>query len=435
MTQTDVNRIARRLVLMIGGEAMQSCFHFALGIALIHVLSAHDYGVFAIVMVIGGVGLTYIRSLTAMPASIWIGQSQSRAGADAYEVTFGSGATLLSALMAVAIALVLRFWADRGAAIAGGCFIGLWSLRSHLRTTFFARGRQRIVGFSDLVFTLSGASLAGVALWAGGDLLLEVFFALTVANTLGIAAMLALSRRPFRISYGPKMRRRYARLWRQLSWSGVSVTTTNLQGQGIALLVTAIAGPAAYAPIAAVLTLFVPLRVAATALVNLMQPELASLLAQSEDERVWRQVKIWAAIMGTGGFAYGAAMTTLLPMIKSQAFEGTPVHLIGIFAWAIHSVTMLYVMPRIVLEAMTAFRTVALITTVAAIISIACITLLLFLAPVAWALAGAAISEIIVLTASWIVVRRRLHGMSEGSSLAFTHRQQPAVAPLTSPGS
>ena len=64
--------LLRRLALMVGGEAIQSGFHFALNIALLHVLSASGYGIFAIGMVMGGVGLAYIRSLTAVPASIWM---------------------------------------------------------------------------------------------------------------------------------------------------------------------------------------------------------------------------------------------------------------------------------------------------------------------------------------------------------------------------
>jgi len=48
-------QLVRRLVLMIGGEAMQSGFHFALNIALLHMLSAQGYGLFAIGMVMGGV--------------------------------------------------------------------------------------------------------------------------------------------------------------------------------------------------------------------------------------------------------------------------------------------------------------------------------------------------------------------------------------------
>ena len=85
-----------RFVLMISGEAIQSAFHFALNIIMAHRLSAHDYGVFAIAMVIGGLSLTYIRALTGMPASIWVGQSRDRPAATGYEVMFGSAALALS---------------------------------------------------------------------------------------------------------------------------------------------------------------------------------------------------------------------------------------------------------------------------------------------------------------------------------------------------
>ena len=56
--------------MMVGGEAMQSGLSFALNVALLHVLPAKQYGVFALIMVIGGIGLTYIRALTAMPRKI-----------------------------------------------------------------------------------------------------------------------------------------------------------------------------------------------------------------------------------------------------------------------------------------------------------------------------------------------------------------------------
>ncbi len=83
MTYQDVRRTIARLVVMIGGEAMQSAFHLGINLALLHQVSAHDYGIFALVMVIGGLGLTYVRSLTGLPASICISQSRSAAAANA----------------------------------------------------------------------------------------------------------------------------------------------------------------------------------------------------------------------------------------------------------------------------------------------------------------------------------------------------------------
>lgn len=431
MKLSEIVRIARRLVMMVGGEAMQSGFHFALNLVLVHMLSAKGYGIFAIVMVFGGLSLTYIRSLTALPASISIGQSTTRSAADANDVTFGSAALLLSVLMGVGVAILLHLWLDSGA-IVGGCFVGLWAMRSHLRITFFARKWQNSASLSDLVFTLSGfLGLLAIARYGTGDLLFWVFLLLAAANGLSILAMLALSRRRLRVSFGAPMRRRYYRLWPQLSWSALSVTTANLQGQGVAVLVTAIAGPAAYAPIAAVLLLFVPLRVAITAVVNMVQPDIAKLLARGDKARVWQLCRTWSAIVGAGGFAYGAAMFLVLPYIRAEALAGVPLHLIGFFAWVIFTSTMLYVMPRSVLEVMMAFRTVTLITAASAVVGAAAIVLALLLAPPAWALGGGAISEVVVLVACWWNVRQRLRrSEQEARQPKFTPAATAPLSPL-----
>jgi O-antigen/teichoic acid export membrane protein len=422
MNRTDLTRTMQRLTLMLSGEAMQSGFHFALNIALLRVLSARDFGVFAIVMVIGGLSLAYIRALTGMPATVLIGRSRTRLAADAYDVTFGSGAALLSVLIAICVDLLLNVWLDAGA-FAGGCFVGLWSMRSYLRMACFARRQQMAATVGDLAFILSGAVIA-FALWGNGEgLLPRVFLALAAANGISIAVMLTLSHRPFRISYRSQVRQRYARLWHQLGWSGLSVTASNVQGQAVALLVTGFGGPAAYAPIAAALVFFTPLRITATALGNMLQPELSAELARGERAHVWRQTKIWSLIAGLAGLVYGVAIIIMLPRIESHALEGSPVRLIGFFACVIYTMIMLYIMPRILLEVMTAFRTVAAITAAAAVVSAALVVVILMVAPPALALAGGAASEALVVAASWVVIYRKLHVVAgvEGAGQAFMY--------------
>jgi O-antigen/teichoic acid export membrane protein len=399
-------RLPRRLIVMIGGEGMQSALHFGLNIALLRTLAPRDYGVFAIVMVIGGLGLTYIRALTAMPASIRIGSSRGPRAAAAHDVIFGSGALVLAGLIAILVAAMLRLWLGADG-LAGGAFVGLWSLRSHVRTATFARGRPLLATLGDLVFTACGALMAlGLILVSGEARLHAAFVVLALANGLGIAAMLILSRGPIRISLRRGVRRHYARLWRQLAWSALSVSTTNLQGQGFALLVAAIAGPAAYAPIAAAFVLFVPLRLVATAVVNLKQPALASHLARGETGRVWRQALDWTAILGAGGLLYGAAAMVALPLLRAPSFEGDTLRIAGAFAWAILTTMMLYVMPRIILEAVGAFRTIAAITAGAGAVGMAMVACLLLVTSASWSLAGALASELIVLGACWAVLRR-----------------------------
>ncbi|WP_181171789.1 MULTISPECIES: hypothetical protein [unclassified Mesorhizobium] len=399
--------LLRRLVLMVGGEAMQSGFHFALNIALLHMLSAQGYGLFAIGMVMGGVGLSYIRSLTAVPASIWMGKSTNSAGVDAHDVAFGTAALVVSLLMAGSTAILMHLLGDPSG-IAAGCFVGAWSLRSHMRTALFARRQQVIVSISDAAFTIAGIILTGLTMWLAKDALQTVFYVLAAANLLGIVVLVRLARRTPRISFRMPTRRRYTRLWPQLRWSAFSATTTNIQGQCLALLVAGIAGPAAYAPLAAVLVLFAPLRIISLALFNMTQPELAKLMRNNETSRVWAQAKIWSLVMGIGGLVYGCAILFVLPMIKSQALQDASVGFIGLFVIANFIPVMLYVMPRIILEILGDFRTVAFITTGGAIIGLTLIAILLAIAPPPWSLLGSAVSEIFVLAASWYFARHRI---------------------------
>ncbi|TPN76779.1 hypothetical protein FJ987_12260 [Mesorhizobium sp. CU2] len=392
---------------MIGGEAMQSGFHFALNIALLHLLSAQGYGLFAIAMVLGGVGLSYIRSLTAVPASIWMGKSTNAAGIDAHDVTFGSAALVVALVVGLCSGLLMHMLGDRSG-LAAGCFVGAWSLRSHMRTAFFARRMQVIVSISDAAFTFAGIALAALAIWFSGNALEGSFYALAAANIIGIVVLVRLSPRKLRISFRAPTWRRYAKLWSQLCWSAFSATTTNIQGQCLALLVAGIAGPAAFAPLAAVLVLFAPLRIISLAFVNMTQPELSKLLHSNETARVWAQARIWTLVMGLGSIVYGCAILFILPLIKSQALQGASVGVIGLLAIANYVPIMLYVMPRVVLEIIGDFRIVALITMGGAIVGLALIALILAVAPPTWALAGSAASETFVFALCWYFARHRM---------------------------
>ncbi len=405
--------LIRRLVFMVSGEALQSGFHFALNIYLLHVLTARDYGIFAICMVMGGVGIAYTRSLTAVPASIWIARSKTRHEADAYDITFGSGALLLNLVICLAAMALLWFWGAEGP-VVGGLFIGLWALRSHLRTASFARQRQWIVSISDLAFTSVGCAVAAAILYRGQNVLLGIFEGLTVANGIGIFLLLFLPKKKVRISFRKQIRRRYARLWPQLRWTVFYVTTSLLQGQVIAILVTSMAGPAAYAPIAAIMTLFAPLRIVATAFDNMMQPEMSAAMGRRDYARVWSQALLWSALLGAGCLVYGALVFFIAPYIKSDTFADASIHVLGSSAMVISTLLIMYSMPRIILETASAFGTLAIISGLAGIVGLVSIAVLLAVSTPAWALAGSALSEAAFFVLCWIALHRRL---SDGKRL------------------
>lgn len=403
-------RLAPRLVKLIGGEAMQSAFHLALNLSLLHAVSPYQYGIFTLLMVLGGLGLTYARSMTAIPASTAIAPRSGWA-ADAHEMGFGSAAVVLSAVFGVGVALALSAWLEEGA-LDGALFVGLWMFRSHLRTVFFARGRERIVGISDLCFTLTGVLGAAAAILPGGPHVLDrIFMVLILCNGIGVAVMLALARRRPRFEKPRRLWRRYRALWPVLRWSFLSVTITNLQGQGMALMVGAFAGPAAYAPIAAALVIFMPLRVVAMGFANMLHPELASLAAKKDAAGVRRVMRTWLAPLVLFGLLYFLAALLMLPIVLPSAFEQTPFYFKGFCAWLIVGSALVYLIPRILLEVTEDYRALAMLSGAAAAAGIAAVAALLMTMPSYWAIAGGALSEIIVVVGSWVIAMRRLAKM------------------------
>ena len=410
MKISRASHAAGRLGLTVGGEAMQSGLHFALNIVLIHLLPARDYGVFAITMVIGGIGLTYTRSLTAMPACIYIGRSRSREGARFYEGAFGAAAIVVSGLIALIAVVPLSAGAPTSA-LAGAGFVGLWCGRSHLRTVHFAFGRYRIATLGDLAFAVSSGLLAALAVWRGGNPVTGVFLALAVGNLLGSATMQLLAGEPVRARFDRRARSFYLRLLRRLSWSVSSVTTANLQSQGISFLVVGLTGPAGFAPIAAMLVVFAPLRIVGTALANSIQPAMSKLAANGGAEEIRSLSRRCMLVLGVAGLVYGGAAMALLPLMKSPSLEGEPIYFIAIFAWLVYLLSLLSVAPRTILEVLMRFRSMASITAAGAIVGTAVIATVLQFAPPSWALAGASLGEAIILVAAWVVAMRGLRAL------------------------
>jgi O-antigen/teichoic acid export membrane protein len=406
MIFSAIPRDWRRLALVLGGEAMQSGLHFALNLALMALMPAREYGAFAFTLVLGGVGLVYIRSLTAVPASAYIGRARSDRFAGFCEGAFGAAALTLCVGVAVAGGLVL-FWSD-GPALSGGAMVGMWSLRSHLRTIGYARRRPAAVIAGDAAFALTGALASGLTLRFAADPLQGVLIALAFANGVGAAALsLARGAAP-RFDFGARARGFYLGLSRRLAWSLYSVTATILQGQGVAFLVVGFAGPAAFAPLAAMLAFFAPLRIFALSLSNMLQPEIARLAANGDDAG-WRETRgLWTLRAGLIALAYGELGLVVLPRLHLKSVEHQPVAFIALLAWALYAIVLVYLLPRILLEARMRFREIAVITTAGAAVSLAATAILLKVTAPGYAILGATLGEGVAAAGTWMVAARPL---------------------------
>lgn len=395
-----------RFAVILSGELVQSLFHFVLNILLARELSTRDYGLFAIVFTVGAVGITYIRALLAVPATLHLARSRGRPASRGYDVMFGSGAALVSALMALAVGLALMPVIGLGA-LAGGAFVGLYAYRSYLRLLLVARGRPRVAGLSDLIYASCGVLFLAIDIWAEGAALLDrAFLIIALAHAVGIAIPYGTLRERLRFSLHARARARYLAVWRSLAWSLAGITSLTVQGQGLTLLLAFVIGPGAYAPIAATLVLYAPLRIATVALTNMLLPDISSLLAKGQVRQTHRIVVRSAALIGGACFVYGAMMLVVLPTIETVLFkgrfDGEPMGWIGLGVWSIVTLALLYTIPRAFLEASAAFRTITEIAVVSAVLGFVITLPALVLLPSAYALLGLAASEALTL---WLSVR------------------------------
>jgi O-antigen/teichoic acid export membrane protein len=408
--------LARRFAFGLAGEGMQSAFHFLVNLALMRMLPASEYGLFAIVFTLGSLALTYASALVATPAAILIPRCRGRMTADLHDVVLGSAALVLSLAACLLVALGFGAWSgDAPLAISAGLFVGLWALRSYVRAALYARRDPARVAGSDLAFAATGLVLGAAAMLPDiGDAgrLAAAFGALAGANLAGIAAAFAGSGRRLRVSARRAIWRRYVRHWGMLSWSLVGVTTSNVQSQFQTFLVAALAGPAAFAPIAAATILLAPLRLAVGALISMVQPDFAAALSEGRIERARTLLVGSLGLVVAACIGYGAALWLGFDLLRAHlfgaSFAGEPMGLITALAWAIAAGYLSYMLPKALIEAAGGFRLVATATFASAVVGIVCVSALLLVTGPAWSLAGVLAAESVTLICFWTQVSRIL---------------------------
>lgn len=394
--------LMRRYALGLAGEGVQSAFHLLVNLVLMRSLTAYGYGLFAVIFMMGSLAVTYSNALVAIPAAVYLPRLRSPGAGRFQEVVFGAVAAALSAGAGALALATLWLWSGSAAfGIAAGSFVASWTLRNSVRAGLFARREPGLAAGADLVFAGTGTALLAAAWWLDGLSLVSCFAILAAANACGILVGLYGSGRPVRLSFRRGVRRRYARHWPQISWSVLGMTATNLQAQFQTVLVALIAGPAAYAPIAAALILLAPLRLGGSALILLMQPEFAWRLAAGRRAEVRRLLVAGTAAVVLACLAYGAVLClgwdAIAARVYASAFADEPMGLVTALAWGTALLYIASMPPKAVLEADGSFRTVARAILVSALVGIAAVAALLAWSGPAWSLAGVALAELIAL--------------------------------------
>lgn len=316
-----VARVGSTLV----GQVLLSGLHFVLHLHLVRVLPAAEYGVFAFAFTMAIFGLSVSYPLVATPLAVYTAGVERQAARAATEVALGAvNLVLVGAIFVGTVVLMSIVAAGMAGALAGGSFAAAYANRSSTRALVLARHRGELalvgdaacVGLALFILVAAGAAMERPSM-------IVALLALAVGNLAGSLAELTLLGGRLRLSIRGTSLRRYRRLWTETRWSLVGSAATVLQAQAHALLVSLLAGPAAFAPLAAGQIAFSPVRVGIFALQSALRPELASAGAQGERRRVWLVVLGATAALVLGLLSLAALLTLYWRPLATAIYGGS----------------------------------------------------------------------------------------------------------------
>jgi len=334
--------VPRAYALTALGEASQSAFHFVMNISLIRALSAYDYGVFAIIFTVGAIAITVINAVFTVPVTVFLPHAR-RKSAVSLEVTMGSLALLVCAVVAAAVAVAAAlFTSDIKTGALAGCLAGLWPLRIYTKAANFARFGQRaaLSAFvSDLSYAMTGlGSLALLTQLLGATPSMTMALAFPcAANVVGIAVNLIGRRAKIRVRLHARDFARFLTLWPHVRWSLLGMAASTVMEQAQMAFVTLLAGPAAFAPLAAGFVLMSPLRILALAVTNIMRPELSRSNALGKNRTagaiLLKAIGLLVIVFTGFGLALCFAWPTLRALLFERRFAAQAMGLIVTLAW------------------------------------------------------------------------------------------------------
>ncbi|BBC70960.1 conserved hypothetical protein [Altererythrobacter sp. B11] len=342
------------------------------------------------------------------------------------------GVNLLAAMIAFPLiaGLGLALGLPMAPALLFAGYAVAFLLRWFARAYAYATGNRLRTMASDL--TYSSTLLLGIGTLAYLDIT-SLVLAYTILLVSVVAGLLpfgaAYLKRQF-TSFHPSAFAEYIPIWKSHSgWSLMGIITTEATVNSHVYIVTAVAGPAAYAPIAATALMIRPIGVLQNALVEYERAHMAMDLAAGHVERVFKTARqfrwmLLAVLLGTAAAVAGMflfAPNLVFPPTYPLATMAT-----GSALWmCVAGLRLIRAPEATMLQAGGAFRRLAWASAGSCGFSIATVFLLLFLVGPLWSIGGIILGE----TAFCIwIVRQSLRWRAEVRGKA-TNAASEVLAP------
>lgn len=405
-----------RYTTAVGAQALVSGFHFLLNLALIPILSKHDYGLFAYAFVLGMFAQAINNALISTPLTVYTPVIENDHERHKQEQML-SAANILFFIGLLFTGAIIGFRTELSADTVIGMtvYVALYSARHFSRSFGYARLRPLVTATGDACYVAFGAVTLFYLLWANDSYsLLVILGVLATANFVAMAVELALLRGKALFSASLRELANYRGIWEQSRWALLGALTTLLMSQAHSLLVTGVHGPASFAPLAAGFVLFGPVRVALITWQNMVKPEFAVHISKRKSAEVNQRVIRTATLMGIAVSILAMGLYICWPLIHSFLYEKKYAEepmgmIVGIWA-VITFFAALYNAPSAALQAMRDFRILAFASVYGAIISLLTVTVALVYFQPEKSLYGILIAEIFTAIFLVMVMKKKLRG-------------------------
>jgi O-antigen/teichoic acid export membrane protein len=389
-------------------SAAVSVSHLLIQLVSVRRLEAAEIGTLAFLLVIIQFGYGLSNALVSTPYAIAVNQRDSgdEAGFDFFfpvNLLLALGQGMLCAAIA---------WAMAGAAAAAifgaAGFVSL--LRWFGRANAYAHHKPGGAAMSDLVYAVF--VVAGVAATLTAGPRIELFGA--VIATAGVAGLLPFGLR-FLARHQPlglvRALRAYVPVWkRQSAWTLIGVITTEATSNAHSYIVTAFAGPAAFAPIAVGMLFFRPVNVCITALTQLERPRMARSIGRGEERSAQGSARAFMAallVIWMATLVLAALILWLVPQVIIKPTLNVDTVMIAVLLCALLSLVQCLQAPISVLtQARGAFRPLAATSVRSCFVGVGVVVTITLAAPAVYTIAGVALAQLVMMLGIYRIDRR-----------------------------
>jgi len=389
-------------------SAIVSVSHLLVQIFSIHHLQTAAIGTLAFLLVIIQFGYSLSNALVSTPYTIAVNQGEER---DARGFDFFFPVNLMLALsQGLICAAIAWMTASPIAALMFGMAGTLSLIRWFGRSNAYAHHAPARAARSDLAY--AGTILAGllIAMRTGADMS-AIGGMLVAASLVGLLPFgLAYIKRHFAMAPAHALKN-YRPVWKEQSaWTLVGVLSTEATSNSHSYIVTLLAGPTAFAPIAVGMLFFRPVNVCITALTQLERPRMTRAVAKGDHDGAIKSERIFMAALVMLWLATCVVAAIALYFFPGVILKSTLDHrlvMIAVGLCALLSLVQCIQTPMSVMtQARKAFRPLAAQSMRSCVVGVVAVSMLVLGTAPVFSIGGVVLSQLVMMLGIWQLDRQ-----------------------------